>query len=145
MISDIEKLVEEFRVQLAAESELPALEQVKASFIGKKGRITDILKNLRNLGPEEKSATGQAANKAKQAMQALLEARRDEIKTAYEALRDDEKVDYAARLNCLFEPIRAKVREMRGDPGLTKGLGDQAIRIWITPLFEEDKQSTGEI
>ncbi len=65
---------------------------------------------------------------------------RDEIKTAYETLRDDEKVDYAARLNCLFEPIRAKVREMRGDPGLTKGLGDQAIRICITPLFEEDKQ-----
>ena len=68
MISDIEKLVEEFRLKLEAETELPALENVKAAYIGKKGPLTDSLKNLRNLSPEEKSVVGQAANKAKQQM-----------------------------------------------------------------------------
>ena len=82
MISDIDNLVEEFRLKVAAESDIPALENVKAAYIGKKGPLSEILKNLRNLGPEEKGVVGQAANKAKQQMMADLEARREAIKNA---------------------------------------------------------------
>ena len=46
-----------------------ALEQAKARFLGKSGRITELLKGLGKLPPEEKTA-GAAINRAKEAVEA---------------------------------------------------------------------------
>ncbi|EDM26347.1 phenylalanyl-tRNA synthetase alpha chain [Lentisphaera araneosa HTCC2155] len=88
MIEDINKIVAEFTEKVNAEGDLQALEQIKAAYMGKKGPLTGILKNLRNLSPEEKSEVGQAANKAKTAMQEVMENRRQGIIRA----QIDEKV-----------------------------------------------------
>ena len=63
----------------------------------------------------------------------------EEIKSAYEALRKADEIDFSAPKNRLYEPIRAKVRERIGDPAASKGLQSEAIRSVIGPLFDTDK------
>ncbi|WHZ12000.1 MAG: Phenylalanyl-tRNA synthetase alpha chain [Burkholderiaceae bacterium] len=63
-----------------AESASPAeLENAKARFLGKAGRITELMKGLASLPVDEKKTRGAAINQAKQAIEALLAARRQAL------------------------------------------------------------------
>ena len=64
-----------------------------------------------------------------------------EIEAAYKELRDAKEIDFDAPKNKLFEPIREKVRAYKNDLSLQRGLGDEAIRKAIHPLFEKDKSA----
>lgn len=64
-------------------------------------------------------------------------SRRTEIVAAYEELRDADEIDFDAPLNSLYGRICKKVSD--GDNADLKGLGDEAIRNAISPLFREDK------
>ena len=55
-----------------ATSDPDALEQVKARFLGKSGKITELLKGLGKLPPEEKKIAGAAINVAKTAIETAL-------------------------------------------------------------------------
>ncbi len=55
------------------------LENAKARFLGKSGRVTELLKALASLSPEEKKARGAAINQAKSAIEAALQARRESL------------------------------------------------------------------
>jgi phenylalanyl-tRNA synthetase alpha chain len=66
-----------------AEACVPAeLENSKALFLGKAGRITELMKGLGALAPEEKKSRGAAINLAKQAIEAALTARREALAQA---------------------------------------------------------------
>ena len=52
------------------------LENAKAQFLGKSGRITELMKGMAALSVEEKKSRGAAINLAKQAIEAALNARR---------------------------------------------------------------------
>ena len=58
------------------------LENAKARFLGKAGRITELMKSLGALPVEEKKARGAAINLAKQAVEAALTDRRQALKDA---------------------------------------------------------------
>lgn len=55
------------------------LENAKASFLGKSGRITELMKGMAALPVEEKKSRGAAINLAKQAIEAALTARREAL------------------------------------------------------------------
>ena len=55
------------------------LENAKARYLGKSGRITEQLKALAALAPDEKKARGALINVAKQQVEAALNARRDAL------------------------------------------------------------------
>lgn len=55
---------------------LATLEQIKVHFLGKKGLITESLKQLAQLAPQERAAAGQTINHQKQTILALLEQQR---------------------------------------------------------------------
>lgn len=57
----------------------PALENAKARWLGKQGRLTEQLRQLAVLPAEEKKQAGAAINQAKQAIEAALRARRDAL------------------------------------------------------------------
>ncbi len=62
---------------------------------------------------------------------------REQIISAYETLRDAEKVDFDDYKKCLYGPIREIIS---GEPNtVARGLGDEAIRGAISPLFDADK------
>lgn len=73
------------------------LENEKARFLGKQGSITELLKGLGKLSPDERKAQGAHINVAKQAIESLLEARREELASAeLQARLASESIDVTA-------------------------------------------------
>jgi phenylalanyl-tRNA synthetase alpha chain len=75
-------IVHAAQAAFAAVSDANALEQAKARYLGKSGQITELLKGLGKLSPEEKKTAGAAINQAKAAVEAALAERREAIKQA---------------------------------------------------------------
>jgi phenylalanyl-tRNA synthetase alpha chain len=75
------------------------VEAVKVAYLGRKGVITEILKGLSSLPIEERKAAGQAANVARAALEAAVEARLQDIKkTLLAAKLSSEKIDISPEL-----------------------------------------------
>ena len=53
--------------------DLPALEQVKAVYLGKSGQLTELLKSLGAMPADERKTAGARINEAKQAVETALE------------------------------------------------------------------------
>jgi phenylalanyl-tRNA synthetase alpha chain len=63
-------------------------------FLGKKGEITSLMKNLGNVAPEDRPKIGAVINEAKDQVQNALNARKDELEnSALNARLASEKVD----------------------------------------------------
>ncbi|HWI11143.1 MAG TPA: phenylalanine--tRNA ligase subunit alpha, partial [Burkholderiaceae bacterium] len=81
-MNDLSPLVQEARDEFERAA-LPAeLENAKARYLGKAGRITEQLKALGGMGPDDKKARGALINTAKQQIEAALNARREALAEA---------------------------------------------------------------
>lgn len=80
-MSSMEALLQQGLIALKEAQDAVTLENVKARFMGKNGAITQLLKGLANLSPEEKRQQGAATNILKQQFEAALQNRRDELIT----------------------------------------------------------------
>ncbi|NTV11318.1 MAG: phenylalanine--tRNA ligase subunit alpha [Zoogloea sp.] len=78
----LDQLVTQASAEFAAATESAQLETAKARYLGKSGSLTELLKGLGKLDPEARRSAGAEINKAKSAIEAALEARRDELKRA---------------------------------------------------------------
>lgn len=78
----IDRIVSDAQAAFDAAANVPDLEQAKSRFLGKAGALTELLKGLGKLGPEERPKAGAAINEAKARVEALLQARRDAILAA---------------------------------------------------------------
>ena len=93
-MQNLDAIVIEASSAFAATSNPDELEQVKARYLGRAGQITELLKGLGKLPPEEKKTAGAAINRAKEAVEAALNARREAIKLiALEARLAEEALD----------------------------------------------------
>ncbi len=81
-MDNLAQLVAEAKAAFAAATELARLEGVKAAYLGKEGVLTQRLKSLGKLPPEERKAVGAAINAAKSEIEAALQARREALKEA---------------------------------------------------------------
>jgi phenylalanyl-tRNA synthetase alpha chain len=81
-MTDLDSIVDAAR-RAFADAPTPAdLENAKAQFTGKAGRITELMKGLGALPVEEKKTRGAAINVAKQAIEAALAERRQQLADA---------------------------------------------------------------
>ena len=78
----LDHIVNEAQTAFAAIADPDALEQAKARFLGKSGQITELLKGLGKLAPEEKKTAGAAINVAKTASPSALPRCRPNAETA---------------------------------------------------------------
>jgi len=69
-------------LQKINESDISALDVLKAEYLGKNGVVTQILKSLSQYSAEEKKKIGAEANKAKDSIEAAIEQRREFLKKA---------------------------------------------------------------
>ena len=81
-MQDVDAIVAEAASQFAAIDDLPRLENAKARYLGKQGVLTELLKGLGKLAPEEKRDRGSRINAAKDEIERLLEVRRAGIASA---------------------------------------------------------------
>jgi len=81
-MSDPDELIRAAQAAFAAATQPAALENEKARFLGKGGRLTELLKGLARLSPDEKRSQGARINAAKEHIEELLERRRGELAEA---------------------------------------------------------------
>ncbi len=93
-MENLEQIKSEIIAQINAVSDLKALDDVRVSAMGKKGRITEMMKNLGTLPLEEKIALGKNLNVIKNEIESALEAQKKilEEKALNEKLAQ-EKID----------------------------------------------------
>jgi phenylalanyl-tRNA synthetase alpha chain len=91
LISNLNEQLSNALAQLQAVTELQALYDVKVSFAGKQGFLSEIMREMGKLPKEERPAFGQEVNKAKTAFEAAYGAREVTLKSA--ALLDKVKKD----------------------------------------------------
>ena len=60
--------------------DISILELIRVDFLGKKGKLTEILKGLAGLSAEEKPKAGQLVNQAKREISTLIETKMLELK-----------------------------------------------------------------
>jgi len=87
MIERIEQLRAEGEAAVAAATTSDALEQARVQFLGRKAELPNLLRGVAQLPPEQRGAVGKAANVARQALEALIEARNAELAGAELELR----------------------------------------------------------
>jgi phenylalanyl-tRNA synthetase alpha chain len=80
--NDPDDLVRAAQADFAAAGTPAELENAKARYLGKAGRVTDLLKGLGAYGAEEKKIRGAQINAAKQAIEAALNERRQSLADA---------------------------------------------------------------
>jgi phenylalanyl-tRNA synthetase alpha chain len=105
-MNELDSIVEAARAAFAAAQAPADLENAKAQFTGKAGRITELMKGLAALPVEEKKSRGAAINVAKQAIEAALNERR-------QALADAE-LDQQLKAEALDVSLPGRKREPGG-------------------------------
>ena len=90
--------LEQIRLQAIAalqEANTPAaLEDLRVKFLGKKGELTAVLKQMGKLSPEERPVMGQVANAVRAEIEETLEARKTAVNAAVlEAKLQEESLD----------------------------------------------------
>ncbi|TCK18123.1 phenylalanyl-tRNA synthetase alpha subunit [Thiogranum longum] len=75
-------LEQQAREAIDAASDLKALDEVRVQYLGKKGLLTEQLKQLGKLPAEERPQAGQAINVAKRQVQQAIEARKEALQNA---------------------------------------------------------------
>lgn len=76
-MTDTATLLETALQAIAASSDERTLEQLRVDYLGKKGQLTELLKGLGKLPPEQRPAAGEHINEAKRKVQQALDARRE--------------------------------------------------------------------
>jgi len=93
-VDNISALLAEGRGAVESSDSLAALDEVRVRYLGKKGLLTQQLKQLGSLPAEERPAAGQAINRAKQALQESIEVRKAALRAvALEAEIESQSVD----------------------------------------------------
>jgi phenylalanyl-tRNA synthetase alpha chain len=104
MQHQLDELVNEATLAIEATTDLKVLNDLRVSYLGKKGKITDLMKGLGRLTAEERPAAGQMINAAKQAVQQTLNLRMQSLKdAALNAKLAEEVIDVT--LPCNAQPI----------------------------------------
>jgi phenylalanyl-tRNA synthetase alpha chain len=80
--------------ELEKATDLKSLDEIRIKFLGKKGEITGILKQMGKLSAEERPVIGQLANKVRSDIEQAITSAQDTIKTKAAAMKlESERID----------------------------------------------------
>ncbi len=93
-MSDLEQLETEITGAIASASDMAALEEVRVASLGKKGSVSQLMKSLGGMTPDERKQMGPKLNGLKQSIGEAIAARSDALRNAeLEARLAEETVD----------------------------------------------------
>ncbi|ALS98408.1 phenylalanine--tRNA ligase subunit alpha [Lacimicrobium alkaliphilum] len=91
---DLDAISKEAEAQISNAADLNSLDKVRVEYLGKKGRLTELLKGLGKLSAQERPAAGERINKAKQHIQVLINQRGELLRRQeLDARLAEEKID----------------------------------------------------
>ena len=87
-------ILEEAKERLAKAASISEAEEIRVNLLGKKGQMTEILRSMKDMAPEERKDFGQAANETRAAIEKMLKSKLDEVKAKAQAAKfEAEKID----------------------------------------------------
>lgn len=93
-MENLAPLVDQALVAIQQAKDAGALDQIRVQYLGKKGELTQLLKGLGKLSPEERPQAGEAINQAKGKVQDALNARKAALaEAALNAQLANERLD----------------------------------------------------
>ncbi|MGE5765867.1 MAG: phenylalanine--tRNA ligase subunit alpha, partial [Bacteroidota bacterium] len=136
-MENLEELETSLLDRVAAAGDLDALESLRVEALGKKGEVTQRLKSLGSLSPEERKAAGQSLNRVKEAVSEAIEARRADLEErTLEARLATEAVDVTLPARPAevgrIHPISQTVEE------LVAIFGEMGFSVAEGPHIEDD-------
>lgn len=78
-MENLDGLVASALAAVAEISDINTLEQLRVQYLGKKGELTQVMKSLGDLSPEERPKVGALINSAKEKVQTALNSRKDQL------------------------------------------------------------------
>ena len=79
MKEKLQAIKEEALKQIQEAGALEKLNDVRVAFLGKKGELTSVLKNMKNVAPEERPMVGQMVNETRAEIETALEKVKKEL------------------------------------------------------------------
>ena len=77
----LKEISQKAREQILGAASIQDAEALRVEYLGKKGKLTDMLKSMKDLAPEERKAFGQLANETKSQIESLISDKMAELKT----------------------------------------------------------------
>jgi phenylalanyl-tRNA synthetase alpha chain len=134
---DVDRLQEELLAEVQAAADLSALEQVRVSALGRKGRITSLTKSLGELDPEARRDAGQRYNQLKETVASALSGRRAALEaSALDARLAAERIDVTLPARPLFEGRIHPVSQVTEE--IIAIFGDMGFGVAEGPDVEDD-------
>lgn len=87
MKEKLQKIMDDALEQINRSEELDKLNEIRVSFLGKKGELTSILKSMKEVAPEDRPKVGQLVNEARAAIEEKLEEKKQ---TFAKAIREEK-------------------------------------------------------
>src|SRR5258708_33355715 len=139
LITSLEQLGEEFLAVIQPLADEQAIRAAQAQFLGKKGRVSELMKELGELAPADRPAVGAAANKVKQVIEDRVTARLGELAGAASAADLARTVDVTlperpvgdGHLHLLTQ-VRLEAVEIFAELGFVVADGPQIETDWHT-------------
>lgn len=75
MSPNLDELLSAAQADISAAADARALDALRVDLLGKKGRVTEMLKSLGGMAPDERKAFGEQVNRVRDALNAALDAR----------------------------------------------------------------------
>lgn len=100
MQEQLQSIIAQAKEAVQDVQDLGKLDELRVQFLGKKGALTEMMKTLGKLSPEERPKAGQVINEAKQTVQALLNEKKrqlDEAKLAQQLAEETIDVTLPGR------------------------------------------------
>ncbi|MDM4769532.1 phenylalanine--tRNA ligase subunit alpha [Solimonas sp. SE-A11] len=82
MSEQLDQLLNEAKSAIDAASDARALEQLRVDYLGKKGRVTELLKQLGGMAPDERKSFGERVNRVKEAVVSAMDERGSTLEQA---------------------------------------------------------------
>ncbi|MDH3217879.1 MAG: phenylalanine--tRNA ligase subunit alpha [Candidatus Krumholzibacteria bacterium] len=84
---DVESLEQSIQQDISKANSVEALEEARIRYLGRKGRITALLRNIKDVPPTERPQIGAVANRLKQLAEGLLEQKTTALRATQTASR----------------------------------------------------------
>ncbi len=94
MMDELEKIEKEAVEEISQAEDDSGLSELRVKYLGRKGRITSVLRTMGQQPPEERPVIGQKANQLKEKIDHLLQEKEKELKEKQKEDRwEEEKID----------------------------------------------------
>jgi len=124
-LKEIEKVLQEFQSEIENIESLETLKRLRVKYLGKKGKITGLMKHLKDLPQDERPIFGQKVNELKNTVESILQEKYEEILEKEKLERfEEERLDVTlpgARKTIGHRHLISKVLQEIEDVFLTLG------------------------